>query len=83
MMIQYSKSVSMIHHINKLKKNHMIMSINTRYHLKILISIHDIKNCQKTENQDGTIGRHTAPPCTTRTDRKSNSKEVQHQGDKK
>ena len=27
------------------------------------------------ENQDGGIGRHTAPPPTTRTDRKSNSKE--------
>ena len=35
------------------------------------------------ENQDGGVGRHTAPPCTTRTDRKSNGKEVRHQGDKK
>ena len=35
------------------------------------------------ENQDGGIGRHTAPPHTTRTDRKSNGKEVQHQVDKK
>ena len=35
------------------------------------------------ENQDGGIGRHTAPPCTTKTDRKSNSREVQHQVDKK
>ena len=35
------------------------------------------------ENQDGGIGRHTAPPRTTRTDRKSNSKEVRHQVDKK
>ena len=35
------------------------------------------------ENQDGGVGRHTAPPRTTRTDRKSNSKEVQHQGNKK
>ena len=35
------------------------------------------------ENQDGGVGRHTAPPCTTRTDRKSNGKEVQHQGNKK
>ena len=34
------------------------------------------------ENQDGGVGRHTAPPCTTRTDRKSNGKKVQHQGDK-
>ena len=28
------------------------------------------------EKQDGGVGRHTAPPCTTRTDRKSNVKEV-------
>ena len=35
------------------------------------------------KNQDGGIGRHTAPPHTTRTDRKSNGKEVQHQVDKK
>ena len=35
------------------------------------------------ENQDGGIGRHTVPPRTTRTDRKSNGKEVQHQVDKK
>ena len=45
-----------------------------------------IKRKEKTttrENQDGGVGRHTAPPCTTRTDRKSNGKEVQHPGDKK
>ena len=35
------------------------------------------------ENQDGGIGRHTAPPHTTRTDRKSNGKGVRHQGNKK
>ena len=34
-------------------------------------------------NQDGGIGRHTARPCTTRTDRKLNGKEVRHQVDKK
>ena len=34
-------------------------------------------------NQDGGVGRYTAPPHTTRTDRKSNGKEVQHQVDKK
>ena len=33
------------------------------------------KNLSK-ENQDGGIGRHTVPPRTTRTDRKSNGKEV-------
>ena len=44
------------------------------------------KNCDtdhQTENQDGGTGRHTAPTRTTRTDRKSNGGEVQHQGDKK
>ena len=35
------------------------------------------------ELQNGGGGRHTVLPHTTRTDRKSNSKEVQHQGDKK
>ena len=35
------------------------------------------------ENQDDGVGRHTAPPRTTRTDRKSNGKEVRHQVDKK
>ena len=34
------------------------------------------------ENQDG-VGGHTAPPPMTRTDRKSNRKEVRHQVDKK
>ena len=35
------------------------------------------------ENQDGGVGRHTAPPRTTRTDRESNGKGVRHQGNKK
>ena len=35
------------------------------------------------ENQDGGVGRHSEPPRTTRTDRKSNGKEVRHQVDKK
>ena len=34
------------------------------------------------ENQGGGVGRHTAPSRTTRTDRKSNGKEVRHQVDK-
>ena len=34
-------------------------------------------------NQDGSVGRHTVPPGTTRTDRKSNGKEIWHQVDKK
>ena len=33
-----------------------------------------LKIRNKDENQDGGIGRHTAPPRTTRTDRKSNGK---------
>ena len=41
------------------------------------------KNREPGENQDGGVSRHTAPPCTTRTERKSNGKVVQHQGDKK
>ena len=35
------------------------------------------------ENQDGGVSRHTEPPRTIRIDRKSNGKEVRHQGDKK
>ena len=35
------------------------------------------------ENQDGGVGRHTAPPHTTRTDRESNSKGDRHQGNRK
>ena len=42
-----------------------------------------VQKLPKVENQDGGVGRHTAPPRTTRTYRKSNHKEVQHQGDKK
>ena len=33
-----------------------------------------IKKVMPRGNQDGGVGRHTAPPCTTRTDRESNSK---------
>ena len=42
-----------------------------------------ISRKKNREKQDGGIGRHTAPPRTNRTDRKSNGKEVQHQGNKK
>ena len=42
-----------------------------------------LKNTLEEENQDGSVGRHTAPPRTTRTDRKSNGKEARHQGNKK
>ena len=43
----------------------------------------DQNKAKITENQDSGVARHTAPPCTTRTDRKSKGKEVRHQGDKK
>ena len=36
-----------------------------------------------TRNQDGGVGRQTAPPRTNRTDRKSKGKRVRHQGNKK
>ena len=41
-----------------------------------------VKNEIEEENQDGGIGGHTAPPHTTRTDGKSNVKEVRHQVNK-
>ena len=50
----------------------------TFFYFKITI----LKN-HEFENQDGGVGRHTAPLCTTRTDRKLKDKEVWHQGDKK
>ena len=50
----------------------MSIEINVRKMNRILV-----------ENQDGGIGRHAAPSCTTRTDRKLNGKEVRHQGNKK
>ena len=42
-----------------------------------------VKDEPLEENQDGGVGRHAAPPRTTRTDRKSNGKEVRHQGNTK
>ena len=46
--------------------------------------VHDVFEIGNSwENQDGGVGRHTAPPRTTRTDRKSNGKGVQHQGNTK
>ena len=38
---------------------------------------------KRDENQDGGVGRHTAPPRTTRTDRESNSKGDHHQENRK
>ena len=40
-------------------------------------------NKERKENQDGGVGRHTAPPRTTRTDRELNSKGDQHEGNRK
>ena len=35
-------------------------------------------NKNNQENQDGSVGRHTAPPHTTRSDRKSIGKKVRN-----
>ena len=43
----------------------------------ILISDTEFK-AMVSKNEDGGVGRHTAPPRTTRTDRKSNGKEIQY-----
>ena len=40
------------------------------------------KETNGSENQDGGVGGHAAPPHTTRTNGKSNGKEVRHQGKK-
>ena len=42
-----------------------------------------IKKYKLGENQDDGVGRHTAPPRTTRTDRELNSKGDKHQGNRK
>ena len=61
-------------------KNYLsIITLNVNA-LNVPIKRHRVAECIKTrhekENQDGGVGRHTAPPRTTRTDRKSNGKEV-------
>ena len=48
----------------------------------IIVKLSKIKEKER-ENQDGGVGRHTAPPRTTRTDRESNSKGDQQQGNRK
>ena len=46
-------------------------------HINVLILAQNhFINSGLMENQDGGVGRHIVPPQTTRTDRKSNSKEV-------
>ena len=42
-----------------------------------------LEAARERENQDGGVGRHTAPSRTTRIDRESNSKGDQHQGNRK
>ena len=48
-----------------------------------LMAIMAEQNNKMEENQDGGVGRHTAPPRTTRTDRESNSKGDQRQENRK
>ena len=45
--------------------------------------LEDMSKKKLPENQDGGVGRHTAPPRTTRIDRESNSKGDQHQENRK
>ena len=49
----------------------------------IIAALLSIVKIWKQENQDGGVGRHTAPPRTTRTDGESNSKGDQHQENRK
>ena len=60
------------------------MTLTNEYLLIASVQSNVLRNMVKRrENQDGSVGRHTAPPRTTRTDRKSNGREVGHQVDKK
>ena len=55
-----------------------------RYHYTEWVILEWLKlKTDVLENQDGSVGRHTAPPRTTRTDRESNGKGVRRQGNKK
>ena len=66
--------------------NHECISWINMTHVVIFFD-HDLCGVKYHEvylwNQDGGVGRHTAPPRTTRTNRKQNCKEVRHQVDKK
>ena len=61
-----------ISHFASFKHKHGIIYIRTHKAIRAM-----------EENQDGGVGRHTAPPRTIRTDRESNGKGVRHQGNKK
>ena len=50
---------------------------------KKLSNKRSLQNIVFERNQDGGVGRHTASPRTTRTDRESNSKGDRHQGNRK
>ena len=75
-----------------IKKKKRYSSNENNYHLAKRIgksipekemSLALVESTDVEENQDGGVGRHTAPPRTTRTDRESNSKGDQHQGNRK
>ena len=53
-----------------------INGVNQKEERNIQPEKNEATRIQKNEerNQDGSTGRHTAPPRTTRTDRESNSK---------
>ena len=64
------------------KKMYKIKQRHIKYRMRKVEDLLILKK-RKKENQDGGVGRHTAPPRTTRTDRESNSKGDQHQGNRK
>ena len=60
-----------------------VNNLTYRIHYEVMQIIAALRFLGYRENQDGGVGRHTAPPRTTRTDRESNSKGDHHQGHRK
>ena len=82
----YSLIHSFIHSTHLVK--HLLCARHSTRHWYIVINkrtgqVVCFKKGMFLENQDGGVGRHTAPPRTTRTDGESNSKGDQHQENRK
>ena len=66
-----------------IKRSELLIHMMTWMNQKFAEKTSQTQKVPIMENQDGGVGRHTAPPRTTRTDRELNGKGVRHQGNKK